>query len=348
MRKILIVLLLVALTQTLTDKEIIQQTLNGLFKENNLPEPTTIVPCIDDDTAHKIVVFAGEVLAKAAKGSITDLLSLVQLIKDFGNQIPQSVSDCLDGNKEFETLGLKYGIDNNTDTSALEKKIITYVTLHYLEVHGWFGSLNSNWNAGKYYQVGYDGGSYGHKVLGLSNGPNPTDKEILQQALNGLFEQNKLPDPKTIVPCIDDATAHKIVVFIGEILEKAAKGSISDLIQLVNLIKAFGDQIPQSVKDCLDGNKEFESLGLKYGIDNNTDTSALEKKVIAYVTLHYLEVHKWFGDLNNNWKAGKYYQVGFDGAGYGHKVLGASSESIIATQPINILRAAVPTMLTVE
>jgi len=42
-----------------------------------------------------------------------------------------------------------------------------------------------------------------------------SDKDILQQGLNGLFEQNKLPDPKTIVPCIDDATAHKLVVFIG-------------------------------------------------------------------------------------------------------------------------------------
>jgi hypothetical protein len=51
-----------------------------------------------------------------------------------------------------------------------------------------------------------------------------TDKEILQQGLNGLFEQNKLPDPTTVVPCIDDATAHKIVLFIVELLEKAAKG----------------------------------------------------------------------------------------------------------------------------
>jgi hypothetical protein len=30
------------------------------------------------------------------------------------------------------------------------------------------------------------------------------------------------------------------------------------------------------------------------------------------------------GDLNTNWKAGKAYQVGFDAAGYGHKVLGVS------------------------
>ena len=74
--------------------------------------------------------------------------------------------------------------------------------------------------------------------------------------MNGGFEQNKLPDPTTIVPCIDDDTAHKIVVFIGDILEKAAKGSVSDLIQIITLVKDFGNQIPQSVKDCLDGNAE--------------------------------------------------------------------------------------------
>lgn len=119
-----------------------------------------------------------------------------------------------------------------------------------------------------------------------------TNKEILQQALNGLFEENKLPDPTTIVPCIDEVTAGKIVTFIGEVLGKAARGSISDLIALSDLIKKFGDEIPQEVKDCLDGNAEFKALGAKYGIDDTTDSKALEKKVIAYVTLHYLEVHR--------------------------------------------------------
>ena len=326
MRRFIVVLALVLLAQAITDKEIIQQALNGLFEENKLADPTTIVPCIDDNTAHKIVVFGGEILEKAAKGSPSDIIQIINLIKGFGDQIPQSVKDCLDGNKEFETLGLKYGITNDTDSSVIEKKVIAYVTLHYLEVHKWLGDLNSLWKAGKYYQVGFDAAGYGHKVLGsAASEPNLTDKEIIQQALNGLFEQNKLADPTTIVPCIDDNTAHKIVVFGGEILEKAAKGSPSDIIQIINLIKGFGDQIPQSVKDCLDGNKEFETLGLKYGITNDTDSSVIEKKVIAYVTLHYLEVHKWLGDLNSLWKAGKYYQVGFDAAGYGHKVLGSAA-----------------------
>lgn len=73
--------------------------------------------------------------------------------------------------------------------------------------------------------------------------------------MNGLFEQNKLADPATVVPCLDDATAHKVVVFIGELLEKAAKGSVKDLLELKTLVENFGKDIPQSVKDCLDGNQ---------------------------------------------------------------------------------------------
>ena len=131
------------------------------------------------------------------------------------------------------------------------------------------------------------------------------------------------------MPCIDDATAHNIVVFAGQILDKAARGSISDLLSLKDLIEKFGDSIPESVKTCLSGNAEFTTLGLKYGVTNTTDTSALEKKIIAYVTLHYLTVHKWLGSLNDNWKAGKFYQVGFDAGSYGHTVLGLGEEQVL-------------------
>ncbi len=161
-------------------------------------------------------------------------------------------------------------------------------------------------------------------VLSLS------DKDILQQTFNGLFEQNKLPDPKKVVPCFDDGTAHKTVVFIGQVLEKAAKGSITDLLALKQLIEDFGNQIPEAVKTCLSttANDEFSALGLKYGVTNTTDPSTIEKKIIAYVTLHYLTVHKWLGGLNDNWKAGKFYQVGYDAATYGHSVLQTSQLSI--------------------
>jgi hypothetical protein len=72
--------------------------------------------------------------------------------------------------------------------------------------------------------------------------------------MNGLFEQNKLPDPKTVVPCFDDATAKNTVAFMTTLLSKAAKGSISDLISLQDLVTKFIASVPQPVQDCLNGN----------------------------------------------------------------------------------------------
>jgi hypothetical protein len=97
---------------------------------------------------------------------------------------------------------------------------------------------------------------------------------------------------------------------------------------LIPLIKGFGDQIPQSVKDCLDGNAEGKAIGLKYGIDDTTDSSVIEKKIVAYVTLHYIEVHKFLGDLNGLWTSGEFYKVGFQGAAFGHKVLGLTPAAV--------------------
>ncbi len=219
MKNILLLALICVSVLSLTDKDILQQTFNGLFEQNKLPDPRTVVPCFDDPTAKRTVAFIGDVLNKAAKGSISDLLSLKQLIEDFGNSIPEAVKTCLSTNAtdEFSALGLKYGVTNTTDPSTIEKKIITYVTLHYLTVHKWLGGLNDNWKAAKYYQVGYDAATYGHSVLQISEVsiPQVSDKDILQQTFNGLFEENLLKDPTTIVPCFDDATAKKTVAFIG-------------------------------------------------------------------------------------------------------------------------------------
>ena len=100
--------------------------------------------------------------------------------------------------------------------------------------------------------------------------PALTDKEILQQGFNGLFDANGLPHPEHVVDCFSDPTAHKLVIFIGEILEKAARGSVKDIIQLKDLIEKFGDQIPESEKKSLDESPELEKLKAKYPIDDKT------------------------------------------------------------------------------
>lgn len=45
----------------------------------------------------------------------------------------------------------------------------------------------------------------------LGNGP---DKDILQEVLNGMFEESKLPAPKTVMDCFDDDTAMNVVMYI--------------------------------------------------------------------------------------------------------------------------------------
>lgn len=318
-------LALIGLSVALTDKQILQQALNGVFEQNKLKDPTTIVDCGDDATAHKIVVFIGEALDKGAKGSVSDLISLITMVKQFIDSLPPATVDCIANNPETQELIPAYHLEG-LDQAAIEKKLVAYVTLHYLTVHKWLVDCDDTWNAQKYYETGFKGAGYLHNIFGLQL-PELTDKEIIQQTLNGLFEENKLKDPTTIVPCIDDVSAHKIVVFIGELLDKAAKGSLSDLLALPQLIKDFGNSLDPAVGQCLDGNAELNSLSDAYNL-TGADSSVIEKKVITYVTLHYLAVHKWLGDVDNDWHAGKYYSVGQKAGQEGHVILGITLTNV--------------------
>lgn len=71
-----------------------------------------------------------------------------------------------------------------------------------------------------------------------------TDQDKIQQALNGLFEQNGLDDPTTIATCFDEQSAMDTVVFIGNIIDQASKSQISALPALLTQIPAFGHTLP--------------------------------------------------------------------------------------------------------
>ena len=276
------------------------------------------------------VVFIGELLEKAAKGSLSDLIALKNLIEDFGNKLPKSVTDCLDGNAEGIALLAKYGITPSTNSSEIEKKIITYVTLHYPTVHGWFGQMNNDWKAGKYYNVGNAAATHGHEIFKMSE-ELASDQDILQDLLNGVFEPNKLPDPTTIVKCFDDASAKNTVAFVGTILHEAAlltPTNPKEIQKIKDDAQKFSDSLPQAVKDCLNGNAELTALAAKYGIDDKTDKDALEKKVIAYITTHFLSVHKSLQDIDNTWHKGSHKETGNKLASLGHEIIKMTPEEL--------------------
>jgi hypothetical protein len=152
-------------------------------------------------------------------------------------------------------------------------------------------------------------------------GPLTSDNDIIQEVFEGAYAENNLPGPYMIKYCFDEPTSHRIVVFITEILERAAKGSVADLLKIIQLIKEFGGAIGESTLDCLGRNQEIYRLAFKYDIDASTDFQALDAHIAEYVALHYLETHRWVVDLNDKWKATKYYDFGFAGAIYGHKLV---------------------------
>lgn len=63
MKKSLIpLLLLVCLSSSMTDNDIVNQFFYGLFAQNGLPQPQYCLKCIDDVTASKLVKFANTIL----------------------------------------------------------------------------------------------------------------------------------------------------------------------------------------------------------------------------------------------------------------------------------------------
>ena len=78
--------------------------------------------------------------------------------------MPFSFLECLGKQEEIRTLGEKFDIDAGTDFVAVEKKISEYVALHYLVVHRWAQEENQRWQSKEYYDAGYYGSIYGHKV----------------------------------------------------------------------------------------------------------------------------------------------------------------------------------------
>ena len=49
-----------------------------------------------------------------------------------------------------------------------------------------------------------------------------TDKQILQAAINGIYEQNRLPHPNTIVKCFNDIIARDWAIILEQSLARAA------------------------------------------------------------------------------------------------------------------------------
>ena len=93
--------------------------------------------------------------------------------------------------------------------------------------------------------------------------------------MKAAFEANGLPEPTTVYACGDDAVNIQIFNFVGPFLHKLANAGLTDYSKLITEVTDFVDTLPVDFKACLSDNQELAALGLKYGIDANTDSAAL-------------------------------------------------------------------------
>jgi hypothetical protein len=87
------------------------------------------------------------ILHDVGRASPTDANKIKKEIENFGNSINPAVGQCLDGNAELEAVAAKFGITPGFDKTALETKIITYITLHALGVETKVRKIEDDWNA---------------------------------------------------------------------------------------------------------------------------------------------------------------------------------------------------------
>jgi len=74
-------------------------------------------------------------LDKASSGSLSDLLALPALIKEFGKSIPESVKECVHWSNNTDTAAFLNAYGNPQSDPKIAAKLIAYVTFHYSHVH---------------------------------------------------------------------------------------------------------------------------------------------------------------------------------------------------------------------
>jgi len=74
-------------------------------------------------------------LDKASSGSLSDLLALPALLKEFAKSIPPTVGQCLHLDNNTDTAAFLNAYGNPQSDPKIATKVIEYVTLHYLHVH---------------------------------------------------------------------------------------------------------------------------------------------------------------------------------------------------------------------
>jgi len=292
--------------------------------------------CFCKDSAKMTIDFLDENLKRAAEATVADIVLIIQSTKHYVNELPHEVVECLDYNDEYWTLLDAYGIDEETDTFALEKSIIRYITLHFVKVKASMICINRSWESHMFQEVGRNTAELMHDVIAMSKSdmmmedisPRLDNRAILYEVLKGMFRENELKEPKKdiIYDCFPESIATEVVDYIDRFFDTVEFTSLREVIEFLRVIVEGRNIVPVETRECMAMKDDWLTLKLRYGLNEHTNIPKYYARVLKYTTTHLRSVRRSFTDIKVPWDEDEFITTGEKLACLLHKIADEKKE----------------------
>ncbi|CAD8124531.1 unnamed protein product [Paramecium sonneborni] len=150
----------------------------------------------------------------------------------------------------------------------------------------------------------------------------PDERQFNQEALTGAFRFNNLPEPQHVSNCGDDAIQIDIFNFVGYMVQKADKASLSQLLGLKKEVDDYFNALPEEYTSCLYGEPEFAEICTIYGLKETDKMEQITDKIYQYAMAHFISTKKEIHQGNILWNTDhNYNDAGYLIASFAKKAL---------------------------
>jgi len=246
-------------------------------------------------------------LETACVVTVKELRELIEIVHEFIESMPESVSECLSENEEVKALAEEIG------TVDL-REVLTYITLHFKSLRDKTCEIKTVWNDNEFEEAGTKSAVLVKEIVRYDDDVSTTvikpfvttttPLEAEQEFLNGFFTEFDLDKPTTIMKCFPTST-HKIMFdFVTNYFDMACEmSSLRDVRELIELVVEFFDTMPESTCECLDENEEIEALVNKIGpVD--------VREMFEYIVMRFQSLRDRMCEIKTVWRNENFEEAG--------------------------------------
>jgi len=144
-------------------KSDLQNLMNGIFQDVQLPDPTTPINCFNQTTAQITLDFFASIISDIASNNYPQLVREYEVYR---NALPQNVTNCIETDQQLDAAYDAYGFDSQTPVSLLQAYAKYYV-VHHANLLNTTNTIDSDISDDDYFQAGVLSGNL---VLAILSG----------------------------------------------------------------------------------------------------------------------------------------------------------------------------------